>query len=59
MRAAGADVVAISSQLGHRSPVVTLGVYTHLFEDVFEHMPEHLAEQQRECVQGPRAKKGH
>lgn len=30
-----------------------------MFEDVYEHMPEHLVEQQRECVQGPRAKKGH
>jgi 2-oxoisovalerate dehydrogenase E1 component alpha subunit len=30
-----------------------------MFEQVFEHMPEHLVEQQRECVQGPRAKKGH
>jgi len=30
-----------------------------MFEEVFEHMPEHLVEQQRECVQGPRAKKGH
>jgi TPP-dependent pyruvate/acetoin dehydrogenase alpha subunit len=30
-----------------------------MFEEVFEHMPDHLVEQQRECVQGPRAKKHH
>jgi 2-oxoisovalerate dehydrogenase E1 component alpha subunit len=30
-----------------------------MFEQVFEHMPPHLQEQQRECVAGPRAKKGH
>jgi 2-oxoisovalerate dehydrogenase E1 component alpha subunit len=30
-----------------------------MFEEVFEHMPEHLRQQQRECVDGPRAKKSH
>jgi 2-oxoisovalerate dehydrogenase E1 component alpha subunit len=30
-----------------------------MFEDVFEFMPEHLLEQQAECVNGPRAKKRH
>jgi len=28
-----------------------------MFEQVFEHTPEHLREQQRECVSGPRARK--
>lgn len=32
MRSVGADVKAIQQQLGHRSPVVTMTVYTHLFE---------------------------
>lgn len=30
-----------------------------MFEDVYEHMPPHLAAQQEECVKGPRAKKHH
>jgi pyruvate dehydrogenase E1 component alpha subunit len=30
-----------------------------MFEDVFEHTPQHLLEQQAECVNGPRAKKRH
>lgn len=30
-----------------------------MFEDVFEHMPEHLIEQQAECVNGPRTRKRH
>jgi 2-oxoisovalerate dehydrogenase E1 component alpha subunit len=30
-----------------------------MFEDVFETMPKHLIEQQRECVEGPRVKKKH
>ena len=30
-----------------------------MFEQVFEHMPDHLKEQQRECVDGPRARKAH
>jgi integrase len=29
--AAGLDVVAVSKRLGHSSPTVTLGVYSHLF----------------------------
>ena len=32
---------------------------TSMFEDVFEHMPAHLQEQQAECLNGPRAKKRH
>jgi pyruvate dehydrogenase E1 component alpha subunit len=30
-----------------------------MFEDVYEHTPRHLLEQQAECVNGPRAKKRH
>lgn len=30
-----------------------------MFEDVYEHMPKHLFEQQAECVSGPRARKRH
>ncbi|MDH5673083.1 MAG: thiamine pyrophosphate-dependent enzyme [Myxococcales bacterium] len=30
-----------------------------MFEDVFAEMPEHLREQQRQCVEGPRARKKH
>jgi 2-oxoisovalerate dehydrogenase E1 component alpha subunit len=30
-----------------------------MFEQVFEHTPEHLLEQQRQCVSGPRARKSH
>jgi 2-oxoisovalerate dehydrogenase E1 component alpha subunit len=30
-----------------------------VFEQVFEQMPQHLLEQQRECVEGARARKGH
>jgi TPP-dependent pyruvate/acetoin dehydrogenase alpha subunit len=30
-----------------------------MFDDVFEHMPPHLAEQQAECVNGPRTRKRH
>jgi len=31
--AAGIDVVKVSRHLGHSSPVITLGVYAHLFGD--------------------------
>jgi pyruvate dehydrogenase E1 component alpha subunit len=30
-----------------------------MFEQVFEEMPEHLQQQMRECVEGPRVRKGH
>jgi hypothetical protein len=30
-----------------------------MFEQVFERMPKHLQEQQRECADGPRARKPH
>jgi integrase len=47
MRAAGADVSQIQAQLGHRSPVVTLSVYTHLFEDAFDPVMDALDDQHR------------
>lgn len=59
MRAAGADVVAISSQLGHRSPVVTLGVYTHLFEDAYDDVMDRLDKQAQNLAlpnRSPRSK---
>jgi 2-oxoisovalerate dehydrogenase E1 component alpha subunit len=36
------------------APLPSIG---SMFEQVFEHMPEHLRQQQREAVEGPRAKK--
>lgn len=30
-----------------------------MFEEVFEHMPPHLAQQQAQCVDGPRTRKRH
>ena len=38
------------------APLPAIGT---MFEQVFEHMPEHLRQQQREAVDGPRAKKNH
>ena len=32
MIAAGASVVFVASQMGHRKPTVTLDVYAHLFD---------------------------
>ena len=31
--AAGLDVVTVSKRLGHASPALTLGVYSHLFDN--------------------------
>jgi 2-oxoisovalerate dehydrogenase E1 component alpha subunit len=42
-----------------RAESTPLPPISSMFEQVFEQMPEHLVEQQRECVQGPRAKKSH
>jgi hypothetical protein len=50
MRAAGADVKQIQQQLGHRSPVVTLSVYTHLFEDAYDPIMDRLDEEHRDLV---------
>jgi integrase len=50
MRAAGADVKEIQSQLGHRSPVVTLSVYTHLFEDAYDSVMDRLDADYRDLV---------
>lgn len=50
MRAAGADVKEIQVQLGHRSPMVTLSIYTHLFEDAFDSVMDRLDTDHRELV---------
>jgi integrase len=50
MRAAGADVKEIQAQLGHRSPVVTLSVYTHLFEDAYDSVMDRLDTDHRDLV---------
>lgn len=50
MRAAGADVKEIQVQLGHRSPMVTLSIYTHLFEDAFDCVMDRLDTDHRELV---------
>ena len=50
MRAAGADVKEIQQQLGHRSPVVTLSVYTHLFDGALDPVMDRLEDQHRELV---------
>ena len=42
MRAVIADVKEIQAQLGHRSPVVTLSAYTHLFEDAYDSVMDRL-----------------
>jgi integrase len=47
MRAAGADVKEIQQQLGHLSPVVTLSVYTHLFEGALDPVMERLDDEHR------------
>jgi len=47
MRAVGADVKEIQQQLGHRSPVVTLSVYTHLFEGALDPVMERLEDEHR------------
>jgi len=50
MRAAGADVKEIQTQLGHRSPMITLSIYTHLFEDAFDSVMDRLDADHRELV---------
>jgi integrase len=50
MRAAGADVKQIQAQLGHRSPVVTLSVYTHLFEDAYDSVMDRLDDDHHNLV---------
>ena len=47
MRAAGADVKEIQQHLGHLSPVVTLSVYTHLFEGALDPVMERLDDEHR------------
>jgi hypothetical protein len=50
MRAEGADVKAIQTQLGHRSPMITLSIYTHLFEDAFDSVMDRLDATHRDLV---------
>ena len=50
MRAAGADVKEIQTQLGHRSPMITLSIYTHLFEDAFDSVMDRLDTAHRDLV---------
>lgn len=50
MRAAGADVKEIQTQLGHRSPMITLSIYTHLFEDAFDPVMDRLDADHHELV---------
>lgn len=47
---AGADIKEIQTQLGHRSPMVTLSIYTHLFEDAFDSVMDRLDTDHRELV---------
>jgi 2-oxoisovalerate dehydrogenase E1 component alpha subunit len=42
-----------------RSEHTAMPAISTMFEQVFERMPKHLADQQRECLDGPRAKKSH
>lgn len=50
VRAAGADVKEIQTRLGHRSPMITLSSYTHLFEDAFDSVMDRLDADHRELV---------
>ena len=38
----GASIEAVQQQLGHRTPMVTLNVYAHLFEDDLDRLYEGL-----------------
>ena len=51
MRAAGPGGKGIQTQLGHRSAMVTLSIYTHLFEDSFDPVMNRLDTDHRELVQ--------
>ena len=50
MRAAGADVKEIQTQLGHRSPMIILSIYTHLFEDAYDSVMDRLDTDHRDLV---------
>jgi integrase len=39
---AGASVALVQRMLGHSSPTVTLGVYSHLFEDDLDRVADRL-----------------
>ena len=49
----GASIEAVQQQLGHRTPMVTLNVSAHLFEDDLDHLYEGLdakfSERQTAC----------
>ncbi len=55
MLAAGADVKEIQTQLGHRSPMITLSIYTHLFEDAFDSVMDRRDAAHRVTWCGPTA----
>jgi integrase len=57
MRAEGADVKAIQTQLGHHSPMITLSIYTHLFEDAFDSVMDRLDAAHRDLVPHERPKR--
>lgn len=38
------------TQLGHRSPMITLSIYTHLFEDAFDYVMDRLDAAHRNLV---------
>ncbi|HKP63532.1 MAG TPA: thiamine pyrophosphate-dependent enzyme [Polyangiales bacterium] len=42
-----------------RAEAAPAPTFASMFEDVYEHMPPHLVEQQAECVNGPRSRKRH
>lgn len=54
MRAMGATVEAVSQQLGHRSPIVTLSVYSHLFEGALDDVMGRLDEAHRDLTRPTR-----
>jgi 2-oxoisovalerate dehydrogenase E1 component alpha subunit len=55
----GEEVAAELKVCIDRAEAAAVPAIGTMFEQVFEHMPEHLRQQQRECEQGPRAKKNH
>jgi 2-oxoisovalerate dehydrogenase E1 component alpha subunit len=52
-----ADVTAELQTCIERAEAAVAPSIASMFEQVYEQMPEHLREQQRECVNGPRARK--
>jgi len=54
-----AEVTAELKTCIERAEAAPLPPVSTIFEQVFEDMPEHLRQQMRECVEGPRARKSH